>query len=226
MKRIIFTGKSDKRDLLLFICKALGEAGKRALLVDLTDGGKYRYILGGGDSVLSVTEFCGFDICDGMLGEPAGSEYDFCLYDMETMHFGTRELWSMANEALWVTSFDRYEVERTVEWFKQLFVRWPELQMLELWPVFIRTVDSSLKPEYILSGMEGLPVRWSRDVLEIPWCESNLAVQLENEYRHILRMARLSRSYKKALRTLLEELAGWTGKDARKTLRQAERRRA
>ncbi|WP_334071251.1 MULTISPECIES: hypothetical protein [Paenibacillus] len=225
MKRIVFTGKSDKRDLLLYICKALSEAGKRALLVDLTDGGKYRYILGGGATGMPITEFCGFDICDGILAEPAG-EYDFCLYDMETMHYGTRELWSKADEAIWVTSFDRFEVERTVEWFKQLFLRWPELSRLELWPVFIRTVDSFLKPEYILSCMESLPVQWSREGLDIPWCEGNLAVQLENEHRHILRMGRLSRSYKKALRIMLEELAGWTGRDTRKTLRQAERRRA
>lgn len=225
MKSWIFTGKSDKRDLLLYLCKVLAGTGKRVALVDMTDGRKYRYLCGCGNRDLSVSEFAGFDISDGMANELA-DDYDFRLYDIETLHFGSLSIWEQADAVVWVTTYDRYEVESSAEWYKHLLARWPQLHHLVVRPVFIRTVDSSLSAEYILGFMEGLPILWTHTIVQIPWSEANACVQMENEHSRILRMDRISRPYKRALRVLLEDLADWSGPHAKRAFRYAARRRA
>ncbi len=225
MKSWIFTGKSDKRDLLLYICKVLSGAGKKSLLVDMTDGRKYRYLVGNGKDCLPVTDFYGFDISDGMINAEPDS-YDYCLYDLETMHFGSMEMWERADAVMWVTSYDRYEVENSAEWFQHLFHRWPQLKQIEIQPVFIRMVDSFLTPNYIMGYVEHLPIRWRQEIVRIPWSEFNEIVQMENEHAQTLRMGRISRTYKKAILSLIVDLADLSLPSTKKALRTAERRRA
>ncbi|RCX23531.1 hypothetical protein DFP94_1011130 [Fontibacillus phaseoli] len=225
MENWLFTGKSDKRDLLLYICKVLSGSGNRVLLVDMTDGKKYRYLIGEMKASLPITEFCGFDICDNVSIAEAG-HYDYCLYDLETLQFGSRELWEGADAVLWVTSYDRYEVESSAEWFAHLFLRWPQLKDLEIKPVFIRTFDGFLNADYIMGFVEHLPVYWSGQAVQIPWSETNAIVQMENEHAQSLRMRGISRAYKKALMSLIVDLAGWSGSLTKKALRMAERKRA
>lgn len=225
MKTWIFTGKSDKRDLLLYMCKVLTGTGKRVALADMTDGRKYRYLCGCVKQDMAVSEFAGFDITDGIPDDRA-AEYDFCLYDVETLHFGSIHFWERADAVLWVTTYDRYEVESSAEWFKHLFARWPQLHNLVVRPVFIRTVESYLSADYILGFMEGLPILWYHTSVQIPWSEANACVQMENEHSRILRMDRISRPYKRTLRSLLGDLADWSEPYAKKAFRHAARRRA
>ncbi|RRJ65923.1 hypothetical protein EHV15_25615 [Paenibacillus oralis] len=238
MKRWVFIGKSDKRDLLLYLSSALTAAGRSVLLVDATEGGKYRYSIGGIQPLLPVTEFCGFDVAagpqairllqnaaDGSEGT-AGKDYDCELVDLEALHTVTPDIFASANEVVLVTSFDRYEVESTARWLRCLVNMLPELRGLRVRPVFIRTVDSCFGTDYILGFMDDIGFQWHEEEIIIPWNELNLAVQLENEHAHRLRMSRLSRSYKRALRQLLSGLAGFEAGAAKRALRGAERRRA
>ncbi len=238
VKRWLFVGKSDKRDLLLYLCRVLATAGSKVLLRDGTEGGKYRYSIGGEDSILSLTEFQGFDVATGGASFPncsstmeGGDEevisaYDFLLHDVETLSGLTSEAFTSADEVVWVTTYDRYEVEASKQWFRSLFHLWPQLRGLAVRPVFIRTVDSGVNSRLILDLLEELPLEWRSAELCIPWDESNLAVQLENEHTQQLRLGSLSRSYKGALRQLLHELAGWEPSIAKRAVRQAERRQA
>lgn len=236
MKRWLFVGKSDKRDLLLYLCSALAATGLKVLLADGTENGKYRYALGGNDSRLAVTEFCGFDVIAGPLTAAQTSMkksdgkinngYDYELYDLESLSGLGPEWFTTADEVIWVTSYDRYEVEASAQWFRNLLHLWPQLRGMTIRPVYIRTVDCYLNSDYIMSFMDGLALEWREEAIRIPWNELNLAVQLENEHAGRLRLTHLSRSYKRALRQLLHELAGWESTVARKALRQAERRQA
>lgn len=225
MKRWIFAGKSNKRDLLLYLCKMLAGAGKRVLLIDMTDGGKYRFMVSGNQPALPVTEFNGFDICAG-LHSARPESYDYCLYDIETLHFGMLELWEAADSVLWVTSFDRYEVESSAEWFRHLLRRWPELSNLDVRRVYIRTVDSVISEEVILGYLEGLPVNWHAEAIWIPWNEADAAAQMENEHMNTLTIGRISRSYKRALLSLMNDLSGWPRPATKRALRRSEKRRA
>lgn len=225
MKKLIFAGKSDKRDLLLYLCKLLSSHGQRVLLVDVTDFRKYRYAIGSRQSRLPLMEFSGFDVSDGIPDLHLNTSYDYVLYDVETLFLGY-DVWSDADEMIWVTSFDRFEVESSAEWFRVLLSRWPQLQQMHVLPVYIRTVDSYLTDEYIMSFMDDLELNWKSSSVWIPWNELNTAIQIENEYNHSLHMHRISRSYKYALRELARQLTGSEISETKKALRVAERRRA
>lgn len=223
VKQWIFTGKSDKRDLMFYLCKMLAALDQRVLLVDATDYRKYRYTIGSAAAQLPLMEFSGFDVSDGLPAE-IHNAYDYVLYDVESLLFDC-EMWLAADQVVWVTSFDRYEVESSAEWFRLLLAKWPQLAGLEVLPVYIRTVDGSLTAQYIMSFMDGIAVSWSEDEICIPWCEMNAALQLENEYAQMLTMRGISRSYKRALRHLVGQLAGWGDADVRRALRVVERSR-
>jgi hypothetical protein len=233
VKRWLFVGKSDKRDLVLYLCSILAAAGSRVLLTDGTEGGKYRYSISGGDSHLPLTEFYGFDVATSFVptkqsneGTFIANEYDYELQDVDLLHGLTPELFASSDEIVWVTSFDRYEVEASAQWFRSLFHLWPQLRGMAVRPVFIRTVDSGVNSQFILGLIDDLPLKWRSPELCIPWNESNLAAQLENEHTQRLRLGSFSRSYKRALRQLLRELAGWDPASAKRAVRQTVRRQA
>lgn len=236
MKRWLFVGKSDKRDLLLYLCSVLAASGSKVLLTDGTENSKYRYSIGDGDSYLPLTEFNGFDVATGTSGfmstlsintsSEDSADYDYELLDMDTQNGLTPELLMSADEIVWVTTFDRYEVEVSAQWFRSLSQLCPELRGLTVRPVFIRTVDGGVNSRYILGLLEGLPLEWRSEAICIPWDESNWATHLENEHLQQLRLRSFSRSYKRALRQLLREMAGWDHAIAKRALRQAERRQA
>lgn len=223
MKSWIFTGKSDKRDLLLYLCKLLTASNQRVLLVDVTDIRKYRYTIGSAAANLSLMQFSGFDISDG-LPDLTQTAYDYVLYDVESLYIGLN-LWESADQMVWVTSFDRFEVESSAEWFRLLLIRWPQLANIEVLPVYVRTVDSFLTSDYIMSFMEGVSINWNDNRIRIPWDENNVAVQFENEHAQLLNMQGISRSYKRALRQLMEQLTGWGKTESKNALRIVERRR-
>ncbi|CAM4381253.1 MinD/ParA family protein [Paenibacillus macerans] len=238
MKRWVFIGKSDKRDLLLYLSSALTAAGRSVLLADATEGGKYRYSIGEVQQLLPVTEFCGFDVAAGPLdmrllhnaadgNDGKGvKDYDYELVDLEALHAASPDIFASADELVLVTSFDRYEVESTARWLRGLVNMRPELRGMRVRPVFTRTVDSYLSTDYILGFMDDIGIQWHEEEIIIPWNELNQAVQLENEHGRRLAMSRLSRSYKRALRRLLSGLAGFEAGAAKRALRRAERRRA
>lgn len=245
MKRWIFTGKSDKRDLLLYMCKVLVAAGRRVLLVDATEGRKYRYSISNTHADTTIVEFNGFDIALGLtwnelfgldtlrqnsrsyeINSGSGNEYDYVLYDMESLTLSTSELWIHADQVLWVSSFDRYEVESSAEWFRRLFMNWPQLGGIRIRPVYIRTVESYLQEDYIMGFMDGLPIKWEPHVIWIPWDETNVAVQLENEHSGLLSMKRISRSYKRAILGLFHILMEEEKGAVKRAFRIAERRQA
>lgn len=225
MKKLIFTGKSDKRDLLLYLCKLLSSQGQRVLLVDVTDFRKYRYSIGSRQPRLPLMDFSGFDVSDGIPDLYHKTSYDYILYDVESL-FLEYEVWSDVSQIIWVTSFDRFEVESSAEWFRILLSRWPQLQQMDVLPVYIRTVDSFLTDEYIMSFMDGLELNWKSSPVWIPWNELDTVIQLENDYHHRLHIHRISRSYKYALIELAVQLAGWGMSETKKALRVAERRKA
>lgn len=237
MKRWIFAGISDKRDLLLYLCKVLASSKHQVLLTDATEGRRYSYSIGSLDSSLRLTEFCGFDVATGfpsmellekeiIENSNLSDVYDYMLTDLDSLHLNSIDPWLTADEIIWVTSFDRYEVERSCTWFRELFLKWPQLQGMKVRQLYIRTVDSYLDQDYIMGFMEDLPIQWSMEPIIIPWNENNMAIQLENEYSSSLRMNRISRSYQRALLALLEQLVGWRTTDARRAFRQAKRREA
>ncbi|MNX00534.1 hypothetical protein D3C86_300440 [compost metagenome] len=237
MKHWIFAGVSDKRELLLYLSKILTANGHRVLLVDATEQCKYKYSIGVHEDEMPLTEFCGIDIASGYanalelysdLDRNGESElsYDYILYDLENPGFCGQDIWAEASAIVWVTSFERYALEKSREQFTKLLGQYPELQGMKVRRVYVQSVDSHLSEQYIRSFVSSLPIVWDEDFIEMPWDETNVAVRLESEHARTIGIKRITRSYKKALKELVEQLTEWDRPLTRKALRFAERRRA
>ncbi|AZK47382.1 hypothetical protein [Paenibacillus lentus] len=228
MERWIFTGAVDKRDLLLYICKVLASSGRKVLLIDATDKGKYRYVIGGIVKESEMSEFNGFDVArfGRNLKEDQIENYDYCIYDMDFVSPKNGQIWSMTKQIIWVTSYDRYEIAESIEFFSQLFRTWPKLQGMRVHYVFMRTMDSYVDEQYVMSMMAQLPIDWVSTEVRIPLDEVNIAVQTENEHSQTLHMNRITRAYKRAIMDLILLLAGWELRTVKIAYRKAERRKA
>jgi len=236
MKRWLFAGVSDKRELILYICKLLTAYGQRVLLVDRTVESKYQYLARNRGAALPLIEFCGFDITNRQLEasiEGSGLQeaihitderYDYILYDYELEQPEEEGLCKQIDRFIWVTTYDHYEVERSTDWFRQLLRSDPELVGVCIHPVLIRTVESYLTADYMMSLAEDLPIEWNAEVACIPWNELNAAIHYENGHEHMLHMDRITRSYRRAIISLTIQLTGWTRSEAKRAMRSAKRR--
>lgn len=237
MKRYVFTGISDKHEFLLYLSKILSSANKKVLLADATISGKYGYCIGSIEPKLRLTPFCGFDVAAGFkdehelnkeifeLGGLAGA-YDYLLLDINGLNYGCYDAWCSADAIVWVTTFDRYDIEHSKQWFQQLFKKWPDLKGINVKPIYIQAVDSDLSHEYMMSLMEDLPIAWNEEPIIVPWNETNIALQLENAHTHHLNMQPITRAYKRGLVSIIEYLVGWNTRATRRVLRVAERKEA
>ncbi|MFK0524536.1 hypothetical protein ACINKY_20265 [Paenibacillus illinoisensis] len=237
MQTWIFAGLCEKNDLMLYLCKILATSGKRVLLVDGTLQQKYGYGVGEGQHSLGITEFEGFDIACHF-GTSAAVEshleasgegmdfYDYVLYDMETSHFASRELWLTADIRVWVSDYERYNLERGKGWLRRLLEEQSLPTELSFQRILINAVDCKLEERYLWAYLEGSPFVWTGESLILPWDELTAAVKLENEHHRRVRLGPLSRSYKKSLCRLFEQLTGWESVRSRRAIKEAERMRA
>lgn len=224
--RWLFTGASDKRELILYMCKILALSGSKVLLVDLSDGRIYRYLLRSGIEELAITEYNGFDITSTAV-HMDHEAYDYCLYDIGVTTRNIEGLLESADQIIWASSHDRCELGRSIEWLHDSSKRYSQLAGREIQVVFIRTLDSVLNQEYVLGLLDEIQsMGWKERIISIPWSEGNEEIRLLNEHSGSLRMRRISKAYKRALLELLGELTGWSMSEAKGALRLAERRGA
>ncbi|MDT0123317.1 hypothetical protein Q9R46_11735 [Paenibacillus sp. RRE4] len=233
----IFAGLCEKNDLMLYLSKILASTGKRVLLVDGTLQQKYGYSVGDHQQSLRVVEFEGFDIACHFVtsmaveqhlqinGESLDS-YDYVLYDIETLHFASRHLWHTAEVRVWVSDYERYNLERSKGWMEQLFNEQELPEELAFQRMLINGVDCKLEAHYLWAYLEGGPFRWTGESLILPWDELSVAVRLENEHYHRVHLGPLSRNYKKSLCRVVEQLTGWESVRSRRAIKEAGRMRA
>lgn len=233
----IFAGLCEKNDLMLYLSKILASTGKRVLLVDGTLQQKYGYGVGDHQHSLRVVEFEGFDIACHFVtsmavehhlqinGESLDS-YDYVLYDIETLHFASRHLWLAAEVRVWVSDYERYNLERGKGWLEQLFNEHGLPEELTFQRMLINGVDCRLEAHYLWAYFEGGPFRWTGESLILPWDELSAAVKLENEHYHRVHLGPLSRNYKKSLCRVVEQLTGWESVRSRRAIKEAGRMRA
>ncbi|WP_138493477.1 hypothetical protein [Paenibacillus pinistramenti] len=235
MESWIYAGVSDKHDLLMYVCRLLAASGAKVLLVDGTERQLYRYSIGQPDKSMPITEYCGFDVACGFFSSEslkvylneqtsALEHYDFVLYDLEKLTFCDEEDWRISKGVFWVTAFERFAVERSAEWFKLLFSKYPSLEGLACGLVFIRYVESLIEETYIRMLIQHLPLEWEEEAVKVEWSERDYGVQLENEHNRALHMKPLSRSYKKAITILADRISGKSPIQTRSLLRSTARR--
>lgn len=236
MESWIYAGVSDKYEILLHVSRLLAAAGAKVLLVDGTERQVYRYSIGQTDKSKPITEFWGFDVACGFFTsdslkqylaeqEEGIGHYDIVIYDLEKLTFCAEEDWQSAKGIYWVSSYDLFSLERSGEWFRLLFSKYPALEGMAVGIIFIRLVDSRIQEAYVRSFMEFLPITWKGESLKVPFSEGNYSLQLENEHNHTLRIKPFTRDYKRAIKQLAENMSGQQPTTTRSLLRSSTRRR-
>lgn len=235
MRTWIFAGICDKSDLLMYLCKILTHSGKRVLLIDAAEAGKYTHCTGRLDSRMSVTEFAGFDVACGYesytelkhyLIEAVEPEYDCIIIDAEKDYFLDPVDWETADAKIWVSSFEITGLIRAAGWLEELSMKINEKGLPEFHRVYLNVVEDLTDDGYIESYMSRVQIRWMDDPIRIPWDELTFALKIENEHTGRLRIKPLSRRYKRALTELIQRLTEIGNRQIRRSFRQAERRRA
>ncbi|QKS55475.1 hypothetical protein HUB98_03520 [Paenibacillus barcinonensis] len=234
----ILAGLCEKHDLMLYLCKILASTGKRVLLVDGTLQQKYGHNVGDHrHQSLRIVEFEGFDIACQFVTSTAVDQhlqvngerlegYDYVLYDLETLHFATRNLWLAAEVRVWVSDYERYNLERSKAWLEQLLVEQELPSELTFHRMLINGVDCKLDAAYLWAYLEGSPFAWTGESLLLPWDELSEAVKLENEHHRRVELGQLSRNYKKSLCRVVEQFTGWERMHSRRAMKEAGRMRA
>lgn len=232
MKTWIFAGLGDHSDLLLYLCKICSSADYKVLLVDATSGGRYAYTVGQLDRPLAITEFSQFDVARGFsnyqellahyqaIGESV-DKYDYILCDLDQSDFFSTQSWVEADARIWVSDQSIWALEQGIRFLTDLAV--DECKGIKFHLVFHSAVDTLLGEEFLDSYMANVPVTWLHEPVRIPWNEVDIALKLENEHQHKLRMKNLSKAYKRSLSTILAQLMSWDDKYIKKAVRTAER---
>ena len=129
MELIAFVGTFDKKDLLLNVAKTLTECGSRVLIVDATLMQRLKYIVPkiSNNSITYISEYLGIDVALGFvnlngimqyLGTNNSLPYDFVLIDTDNIQTMNSFMISRIQKIFVVTSYEQYELKRTVELLK------------------------------------------------------------------------------------------------------------
>lgn len=226
-KRWIFVGATDKQDLLLYVASVLAAAGQRVLLIDATSSRRYRYVVDGVCSGIKVTEFCGFDVIsiDNYEGNMEGELYHYKLVDCDDFQLMKQIGWMMKDMMIWVTTYNRADILKSVEFFDQLFDTEEIHQEIEILPIFLNTVECAIYEDYVLHYMEHFPIHWLSDGVSIRWDDWNEIVRIESGHEQTLGLHRISRDFKRAVKSLIVQLSGWEEREVNRAFRIAERRK-
>ena len=87
--------------------------------------------------------------------------YDYVLYDVETLHFASRNLWLSAAVRVWVSDYERYNLERGKGWLEQLFNEHELPDELAFQRMLINGVDCRLEAHYLWTYLRGGPIHWT-----------------------------------------------------------------
>lgn len=235
MRTWIFAGICDKSDLLMYLCKILTHAGKRVLLIDAAQNGKYTHCIGRLDPHMSITEFAGFDVATGFdhyseviqhLKETGESEYDYFMIDAEKELFLSEDDWDRADAKVWVSSFEVAGLMKAACWLEDLSIQQKDQGKPAFHRVYLNVIEDLTDDDYIESYLGCAQIQWMDEPVRIPWDEITFALKIENEHTGRLRIKPLSKRYKKALIELVKRLSDMENRQIRRSIRHAERRGA
>lgn len=233
MKRIMFAGACDKRDLLLYICKVLASAEQRLLLVDATLAQDYRYAVAALDERCPVAQYEGFDVAVGFLNETALDaylseqgetldDYELILIDSDSPDIAAG--WKGISGRVLVTNYEKATIAKNVELMSRMLEHGRREAQEQVIQVFLQTVECGIDEAYIESTMSKLPIAWAQPAYAISYDEIDLSTKIDNQFYGRLRLKPLSLPYKKTIVGLSQSISGLDGRAIKEAFKRAERR--
>lgn len=203
LEQIGFIGTYDKKDLLLNIANILVLNGQKVLIVDATLMQRLKYIAPRiGNTNTYVSEYRGIDIALGFmnlgsiaqyLGTPNSLPYDFVFVDSDNLQTINSFMIPRMQKIYLVTSYEKYELERTMELLKILNLS------INITKVVYSPDINDKQEQYFNQLLSKTPVKLLKNKVLIADTSEDRKVTLENQLLSEIRYKHYSSQYKSSL---------------------------
>lgn len=212
MKKISFIGAYDKTDLIIYIARILVAMKKNVLVIDATVNQKAKYIVPViNPSKTYVTEFEGIDVAVGFnkisdikdyigIDENENLEYDYILYDIDSIESFNNYNIEDSIEKYFVTSFDLYSLKKGIE------ILASTNKELTLTKVYFAKEANKKDDEYLEFLAKDYEINWNKEKIYFPFEMGDQTVIFENQRVSKIKLKKLTTEYKDGLMYIAEEI--------------------
>ena len=240
MKCFGFIGKTNKLEILQYIAKIINAYGKKVIVIDATMAQKARYtvptIVGTEAQSQYVVQYDNIDIAVGFnnilelkkyllsKGEDF-NEYDYVLVDTDIEEMIEEYDLKSASNIFFMSSYDKYDIAKGLELLKFICASKrradPEGTLL-IDKIFYYSELNSVDKKYIDRLTENLPIEW-KNLIEIPYDNGDLSINIQKQYDHKLDLKYLSKSYINGLIAIVKIITGEQDGMIRKVAKNIEK---
>lgn len=241
MKSIGFVGKIDKTELIECVAKILASTGGKVIMIDATLNQKTKYTIpvieGTQSQAQYVVEYDGIDVAVGFSnvlelkkyllskGEDF-TNYEYVLIDTDVEEMCEEYDLKSASNLFFVTSFDKMYISKGVDLLKYICAMKrkedPEGHV-DLTKILMYSAINSADSKYIDRVTENLPLNWDKNVVNIPYDEGDLSINIQNQYSEKVALRPLSSHYKDALIEIASKITGADKFSLKKVVKNVER---
>lgn len=241
MKCIGFIGKADKTELVSYISKIIASTGKKVMMIDATSVQKTRYTVptidGMDEHSQYVVQHDSVEIAVGfnnMLelkkfllskGEDF-NEYDYVMVDTDLEEMIEEYDLKNANTLFFVSSYDKLYVHKGVDLLRFLCAlkrRTDPEGVLHLVKALYYSDVNTADSKYIDRVSDNLPIEWNPRVVNFPYDQGDLSVNIQNQYANKIDIRLLSKGYKEALTIAVELITGEQVASIKKVMKNVEK---
>lgn len=241
MKCIGFIGKADKTELVGYISRIIASTGRKVIMLDATVNQKTRYTIPTIDDMESQSQYVvqhdNVEVAVGfsnMLelkkyllskGEDFNS-YDFVLVDTDQEEMIEEYDLKSANINFFVTSYDKWCIHKGIELLRFLCAlkrRTDPEGKINVHKVLYFSDINTADSKYIERISDNLPISWEGAVLNFPYDQGDLSVNIQNQYSNKFDIRPLSKTYKETLAKIVEVIAGEQMSNVKKIMKNVEK---
>ena len=204
MEQVGFIGSYDKKDLLLSIGKVLVSLNHRVLIIDATLLQRLKYIVpnvSNNNSPTYISEYQGMDVAVGFMNYAGIAQYlnstqipyEFIFVDSDNPQTMNSFMIPRFKKIYFVTSYDQYEISRTIESLKILN------QPMEVSKVVFSASNTQQQADYLQHLIETTPVRFGKQVVAFADTVEDRKATLENQLMKEIKMKRYTNTYRDSL---------------------------
>ncbi|MDK8181833.1 hypothetical protein [Paenibacillus sp. UMB4589-SE434] len=227
MKIVQFIGASDKTDFLLYICKLIASNGHKVLLVDATLLQDYEFAFPRVEGDLQVHEYDDFDVIHGcgsaadvqnyFMQKEADFNYEYMIIDSNnSLHVDGWE----ADRLILYNTMENIHNIRNLGILDQYFSKYVKDELV-LVSKIMNGVVCSINEEYIDSLYDGYPIQWDEPTHYLIPDERDYAIKIDNQYRSVIQLKGLTRTYRKALIGVLKMILELPDKEVHRIWKKA-----
>jgi hypothetical protein len=241
MKSVGFVGKIDKTELVEYVAKFISALGKKVIIIDATLNQKTRHtipvIINTETQGQYVVQHDGIEVAVGFSnilelkkhllskGEDF-TEFEYILIDTDIEEMCEEYDFKSANNLFFITSFDKMYINKSTDLLKYICATKrkedPEGQV-DAAKVLMYSVVNTTDSRYIDQLTENLPVNWNHQIVNVPYDDGDLSVNIQNQYSNRIDFRYLTPQYKKSIMQIVSLITGENINMLKKVLKNIDR---